>query len=375
MVKQADSASYRPACVPAEPVAIVGMAGRFPGASTVDDFRRNLMERVESITFFDEAELRAAGQSEEDLADREFVGAAPVLGGTDLFDAGLFGLNAREAQLLDPQFRVFVEVCHEALQDGGVVPGRHDVRVGVYAGSKHNAYMDRVVQRNSEVMGATGHLMVIINNHTDYLATRVAYRLGLTGPAVTMQTACSTSLVAVHSAVQALLAGECDVALAGGVAIAVPEVAGYLYREGGILSPDGHSVRSTPRRAAPCSAAASAWWCSSGWRTRSPTATTSTRSSGARAVNNDGAPRSASPRRASTDRRGHRGGAGDAGRRPGDHRLRRGARHRHAPRRSDRDRGADRGVPRGTPTRSGTARSASSRRTSATSTRRPASPA
>jgi acyl transferase domain-containing protein/acyl carrier protein len=110
----------------------------------------------------------------------------------------------------------------------------------VYAGSKHNAYLDRNVSRNSAVMKATGNLMAIINNHTDYLATGVAYRLGLTGPALTMVTACSTSLVAVHSAVQALRAGECEAALAGGVEIDVPEVGGYLYKEGGIFSPDGH---------------------------------------------------------------------------------------------------------------------------------------
>ncbi len=239
MVTQADSALPAPARTPAQPIAIVGMAGRFPGAPSVEDLRRNLLEGVESITFFDKAQLLAAELSEEDLADPDFVGAAPVLGGTDLFDAALFGLSAREAQLLDPQYRVFLEVCHEALQDGAVVPGGHDTRVGVYAGSKHNAYLDRNVLRNSAVMKATGNLMAIINNHTDYLATGVAYRLGLTGPAVTMVTACSTSLVAVHSAVQALRAGECEVALAGGVEIDVPEVGGYLYKEGGIFSPDG----------------------------------------------------------------------------------------------------------------------------------------
>src|SRR5262249_27105054 len=138
------------------------------------------------------------------------------------------------------QYRIFLEVCHEALQSGGVVPGRGDARVGVYAGSKHNAYLDWAIRSNSAVMEATGGLMAIINNHTDYLATGIAYRLGLTGPAVTMVTACSTSLVAVHSAVQALRAGECEIAVAGGVEIDVPEVGGYLYKAGGIFSPDGH---------------------------------------------------------------------------------------------------------------------------------------
>jgi acyl transferase domain-containing protein/acyl carrier protein len=216
------------------------MAGRFPGARTIDVFRQNLLEGVESITFFDEKELRAAEVPEEDLAHPDFVGAAPVLGDTDLFDAALFGLSAREAQLLDPQFRVFLEVCHAALQQAGVVPGDEAVRIGVYAGSKHNAYLDESVARNSAIMRATGLLMAVINNHTDYLATNVAFRLGLTGPAVTMVTACSTSLVAVHTAVQALRAGECDIAIAGGVEIDVPEVGGYIFAEGGIFSPDGH---------------------------------------------------------------------------------------------------------------------------------------
>ncbi|SNT48545.1 Acyl transferase domain-containing protein [Asanoa hainanensis] len=223
-----------------QPIAIVGMAGRFPGSSTVDGFRHNMLDGVESISFFDEEELRANGVEDVHRTDPDYVPAAPVIGNIDQFDAALFGLNAREAQLLDPQFRVFLESCHAALQHAAVVPGDPAVRIGVYAGAKDNDYLAQNVNRNKALMRATGNLMAIINNHTDYLATGVAYRLGLTGPAVSMVTACSTSLVAVHSAVRALRSGECEVALAGGVEIGIPEVNGYVYKEGGIFSPDGH---------------------------------------------------------------------------------------------------------------------------------------
>ncbi|NUT32223.1 MAG: SDR family oxidoreductase [Hamadaea sp.] len=239
MALQPGAAQSKISRQPGQPVAIIGMAGRFPGATSVEEFRRNLLSGVESISFFDEDELRANGATEAQLADPAYVRAAPVLGDVDKFDAELFGLSAREAQLLDPQFRVFLEVCHAALENGGVVPGQTEDRVGVYAGSKDNAYLADNVFENGAVMRGTGSLMAMINNHTDYLATSVAFRLGLTGPAISMVTACSTSLVAIHTAVQALRAGECEVALAGGVEIGLPEVAGYRYAEGGIYSPDG----------------------------------------------------------------------------------------------------------------------------------------
>ncbi|NUR70874.1 MAG: SDR family oxidoreductase [Hamadaea sp.] len=224
---------------PGQPVAIIGMAGRFPGAKSIEQFRQNLLAGVESISFFDEDELRANGATDAQLANPAYVRAAPILGDVDKFDADLFGLSAREAQLLDPQFRVFLEVCHAALENGSVVPGQTEDRVGVYAGSKDNAYLEENVFQNGAIMRGTGSLMAMINNHTDYLATSVAFRLGLTGPAISMVTACSTSLVAIHTAVQALRAGECEVALAGGVEIGIPEVGGYVYNEGGIYSPDG----------------------------------------------------------------------------------------------------------------------------------------
>ncbi|WP_370024313.1 SDR family oxidoreductase [Planotetraspora sp. GP83] len=237
----------RPSQTP-EPVAIVGLAGRFPGARNADEFWQNLLDGVESIAFFDEDALRAGGVPEKDLRDPNYVRAAPVIEDFDRFDAEFFGVSAREAQILDPQFRLFLETCGTALQHAGLDPRRFGGRVGVYAGSRHNAYLEDNVTRNAAVWRATGVLMAIINNHTDYLSTGVAYRLGLTGPAISMVTACSTSLVAIHTAVRALRAGECDAALAGGVELALPMISGYTYSEGGIFSPDGH-VRTFDARA------------------------------------------------------------------------------------------------------------------------------
>ncbi|MFG1891659.1 SDR family oxidoreductase [Micromonospora sp. NPDC049051] len=222
-----------------QPIAIIGMAGRFPGARSVEEFRDNLLDGVESISFFDDEELRAAGVTDAELADPAYVRAAPVIGDVDMFDAALFGLSSREAQLVDPQFRVFLETCHSALENGGVVPGQGSDRIGVYAGSRPNNYLEDNIYRSAQAMRSAGNLLASISNHTDYLATSVAYRLGLTGPAISMVTACSTSLVAVHVAVRALRAGECEVALAGGVEICLPEIGGYAYKEGGIFSPDG----------------------------------------------------------------------------------------------------------------------------------------
>jgi acyl transferase domain-containing protein/acyl carrier protein len=223
-----------------EPVAIVGMAGRFPGARNIDEFWKNLLDGVESISFFDDNELRANGVSDRQLRNPNYVRAAPIIEDIDLFDAGFFGMSTREAQVLDPQFRVFLEVCSTALQHAGIDPERSGRRIGVYAGSRDNDYLEDNVLKNASVFQATGYVQAVTSNHTDYLSTRVAYRLGLTGPAISMVTACSTSLVAVHTATRALLGRECEVALAGGVEIATPMIVGYKYAEGSMFSPDGH---------------------------------------------------------------------------------------------------------------------------------------
>ena len=217
-------------------IAIIGMAGRFPGAADVEAFWRNLRNGVESITRFSRQELEDAGYPARWLDDPRFVPAMGPIEGTEWFDAGFFGYSPRDAEIIDPQQRLFLEACWEAMENAGYAPGG---RVGVFAGQSASAYEDRL-RANEAVMRAVGPFSVILSNEKDFLCSRVAYKLGLEGPAVSVQTACSTSLVAIHMACRALLAGECEMALAGGSATAVPTRGGYLYEEGGIASPDGH---------------------------------------------------------------------------------------------------------------------------------------
>jgi phthiocerol/phenolphthiocerol synthesis type-I polyketide synthase E len=221
-------------------IAIVGMSGRFPGAETVEELWRNLRAGTCSITFWSEAELLAAGVAPEDLADPRYVRAAGVLAGADLFDAPLFGLSPREAEVMDPQQRVFLECAWAALEDAGYDPARYPGWIGVYAGAALGTYLWLQVGRSPEALAAVGAFQAMITNDKDYLATQASYRLNLKGPSLSVQTACSTSLVAVHLACQGLVSGECDLALAGGVSVSLPERRGYLHREGGIASPDGY---------------------------------------------------------------------------------------------------------------------------------------
>jgi amino acid adenylation domain-containing protein/non-ribosomal peptide synthase protein (TIGR01720 family) len=219
-------------------VAIVGMAGRFPGAGDVGSFWRNLRAGVESITFFSEEELIAAGIDPGMLADPSFVKARPVLDDADCFDAAFFHYTPREAELMDPQHRLFLECCWAAMEDAGQVPGT--ALAGVYAGTGMNGYLLHNLLTNLPTLQSLGSLQAVIGSDKDYLATRVSYKLDLQGPSLSVQSACSSSLVAVHLACQGLLNGECDLALAGGVSINLPLRSGYLYQSEGILSPDGH---------------------------------------------------------------------------------------------------------------------------------------
>ncbi|CAN3978273.1 SDR family NAD(P)-dependent oxidoreductase [Kitasatospora purpeofusca] len=221
-------------------IAVVGMAGRFPGAPDVDSFWRNLEEGRESIEVLSEAGLRAAGVDPEVSGRDGYVRAKGVLAGADRFDAAFFGYNPREAEIMDPQHRVFLECAWEALESAGCVPEDFEGRIGVFAGSGMNTYLLHNVTANRRVFGSAGPYQTLLASDKDFLATRVAYKLGLTGPAMSVQTACSTSLTAVHLACQSLLNGECDLALAGGVSIGSPLEQGYQYEPGGILSPDGH---------------------------------------------------------------------------------------------------------------------------------------
>ncbi|HSU14834.1 MAG TPA: amino acid adenylation domain-containing protein [Longimicrobium sp.] len=220
-------------------VAVVGMAGRFPGADDIHAFWRNLRDGVESITVFTREELLAAGTRAAVLDDPGFVPAGALVPGADELDAGVFGMNPRDAEILNPQHRLFLECAWSALEHAGYDPGRVERPVGVFAGSGLNAYLERVAGRD-DLVRAVGGMRIVLANDKDHLASGAAYRLNLRGPAVAVQTACSTSLVAVHVACQSLINGECDLALAGGSAVVVPLRMGYLYSPEGIASPDGH---------------------------------------------------------------------------------------------------------------------------------------
>ena len=226
--------------LPAGAIAVIGMACRYPGAASLAQLWENLLGGVESIRFFSEAELLAAGVSAEQLARPNYVRAAGVLDDIAGFDAALFGISAREAQVLDPQQRVFLECCWAALEDASIDPSRSESRVGVFAGCNLSSYA--LLQQQALTGDDTGAYMeALVGNDKDYLSTRVSYRLNLRGPSVSVGTACSTSLAAIALACQSLQAVACDAVLAGGVCINVPQERGYLYGEGGdALSLDGH---------------------------------------------------------------------------------------------------------------------------------------
>ncbi|MEP6914510.1 MAG: amino acid adenylation domain-containing protein [Acidobacteriota bacterium] len=236
---QARAAKRGAAAAGTRGIAIVGVAGRFPGAADVDAFWTNLRDGVESIRVFSDAELREAGIEERLLANPDYVKARGVLDDADLFDPKFFGYTPRDAELMDPQHRVFLECAWEALERAGCDPDRYPGLIGVYAGTGMNTYLFNLLSR-PDVMESVGALQTVMSASADFLATRVSYKLNLRGPSVSIQTACSTSLVAVHQACQSLLNFECDMALAGGVSITVPLKSGYLYQAESIASPDGH---------------------------------------------------------------------------------------------------------------------------------------
>ncbi|WP_338682717.1 SDR family NAD(P)-dependent oxidoreductase [Streptomyces acidiscabies] len=221
-------------------IAVVGMACRYPGAANPREFWTNLRDGVDCITRFDEDELLAAGVPRYLLRDPDYVRARGVVEGHDLFDAEFFTIPPREAELMDPQHRLFLECAWEALEDSGYAGTRRPTATGVYAGAYENTYR-RHVLADPETVESAGWLLTHLSGERDYLATRTSYKLDLRGPALTVQTACSTSLVAVHLAGQALLSGDCDLALAGGSTVRARQTEGYLFEPEGILSPDGHT--------------------------------------------------------------------------------------------------------------------------------------
>ena len=221
-------------------IAIIGMACRFPDAPSPEAFWQNLAAGNEAIARFSDAELLAAGVDPALLSDPNYVQAGTRLQDYDRFDAPFFGFTPREAELLDPQQRLLLETAWTALEAAGYCGATYRGALGVYAGSGTSLYLLNHLYPNHDLLQSAGAYQVFLSNSADFLATRLSYKLNLTGPSMTVQTACSTSLVAVHLACQSLLAGECDMALAGGVSLQIPQPQGYLYQAGMIFAPDGH---------------------------------------------------------------------------------------------------------------------------------------
>ncbi len=219
-------------------IAIIGMSGRFPGASDLKQYWTNLAAGVESISFFSDEQLLASGLSMDQLSGATYVPAKGIVEGASEFDAKAFDFSERDATLMDPQFRVFLEVVLTALEDAGDV-GDGDRRTGVFAGAGPNTYQD-YLRSDPDLIARAGVSQAVVANQVDFLSAWISYKLNLTGPSVTVQSACATSLAAVHLAAQSLLNGECDMAVAGGVSLTFPQEAGYLYVEGGLFSRDGH---------------------------------------------------------------------------------------------------------------------------------------
>jgi acyl transferase domain-containing protein/acyl carrier protein len=218
-------------------IAIVGLSCRLPGARNVDEFWQNLAEGVESIPRLSDAEILESGEPAAYLTHPSYVKAAPILDAPGHFDAGFFGFSPMEARTLDPQHRLLLELAYEALESAGYDPERYQGRIGVFTGAALNTYFTHS-GLNSRL--AEEYIPTLISNDKDFLSTRISYKLNLKGPSLTVQTACSTSMVAVHLARQSLLSEETDMALAGAVSVRVPHRAGYFYDAGGVVSPDGH---------------------------------------------------------------------------------------------------------------------------------------
>lgn len=220
-------------------IAIIGMSGRFPGANTVDEFWQNIRAGRDCIRHFNDDELRAAGISDELINSPDYVKANGVIDHADKFDAEFFGISHREAEIMDPQHRVFLECAWAALEDAGYCGDGHTDNIGVFAGSGSSTYMLEHVIANPQLLNSASEFQLMLGSDKDFLPSRVSYKLNLKGPSINVSTACSSSLVAVQVARQSLLNGECEIALAGGVSIQGLGAGGYFYEKEGIASPDG----------------------------------------------------------------------------------------------------------------------------------------
>jgi len=214
-------------------IAVIGLSGRFPGADSVGQFWQNIRDGVESISFFTDEELLKAGVEQADLVDSQYIKAKGILDNPDMFDAEFFGYSPAEAEFMDPQQRIFLESSWSALENAGYDADTYDGLIGVYAGTSMNSYF----LNNLYPYRGSGKLFAY---DKDFIATRLSYKMNLKGPSIDIQTACSTSLVAICEACQSLLDYRCDIALSGGVSISTPHKSGYMHREGSIASSDGH---------------------------------------------------------------------------------------------------------------------------------------
>lgn len=220
-------------------IAIIGMSGRFPKSRTLDEFWQNLRSGVECVSSLSDEDLLSSGVDQSLISNPCYVRKKALIEDIDLFDASFFGFNPGEAEIIDPQHRLFLESSYELLENAGYAPEGYSGLIGAYAGCSRNCYLMSNILSNREVLERPGFFQVFIGNDKDFLTTRTSYKLDLRGPSIDIQTACSTSLVAVHLACQGLLNYECDMAIAGGVSLGIPQKSGYLYQEGMLLSPDG----------------------------------------------------------------------------------------------------------------------------------------
>ena len=223
-----------------DPIAIIGMSLKVPGADNLNQYWHNLKNGIESTKFFTDEELKKAGVKQSVLDNPDYIKAFGILEDIDKFDANFFDINPREAQIMDPQHRLFLECSWEVLESAGYDPDNYENRIGVFAGAGLNNYLIKNLVSNPELVNSIGGWATVMGNDKDFMPTRVSYKLNLRGPSFNISTSCSTSLVAIAMGCQSLLTYQSDMVIAGGITIQLPQDQGYWYEEGGILSPDGH---------------------------------------------------------------------------------------------------------------------------------------